>query len=164
MTTSFRHLQLFISALAFITPASGKNFTLGLLIPFDSSKTPGTAVGKLFAPAIVQAMDDISNSPDLLVGHHLSYIWNDTMCDEDESLRGLFYQIQEKHVSAVIGPGCSCKYEARLASALDIPMISYVSFVKVLLSIFCQLFHCSRTSAERSFFNLKFTGATACVS
>lgn len=114
--------------LTFVTPTSGEEFTLGLLIPYASSTASTSSEGKFFAPAIVQAVDDINNSSDLLPGHHVSFIWNDTACDEDQSLRALSYQVHERQVSAIIGPGCTCQVEARLASALDIPMISYVSF------------------------------------
>lgn len=113
--------------LAIITPTSGEDFTLGLLIPYFPSTVSSSEVGEKYAPAIIQAVDDINNSSDLLPGHHVSYIWNDTKCDEDQSLRALSYQIHERQVSAIIGPGCTCQVEARLASALDIPMISYVS-------------------------------------
>ena len=121
-------LPLLLLFLTLITPTSGEEFTLGLLIPFASSTASTSAEGRFYAPAIVQAVDDINNSSDLLPGHHVSFIWNDTACDEDQSLRALSYQIHERQVSAIIGPGCTCQVEARLASALDIPMISYVSF------------------------------------
>ncbi|KAL9957058.1 hypothetical protein ACROYT_G038645 [Oculina patagonica] len=97
-----------------------------MLIPFDSSSSPTNHEGKYYAPAIVQAVDDINNSSDLLPGHHLSFIWNDTECKEDQSLRALSYQVHDRQVDAIIGPGCSCQLEARLASALDIPMVSYM--------------------------------------
>lgn len=113
--------------LAIITPTSSEEFTLGLLIPYSSSTVSSSEAGQKYAPAIIQAVDDINNSSDLLPGHHVSYIWNDTKCEEDQSLRALSYQIHERQVSAIIGPGCTCQVEARLASALDIPMISYVS-------------------------------------
>ena len=127
-------LPLLLLFLTLTTPTSGKEFTLGLLIPYKTSEAPSSAEGKFYAPAIVQAVDDINNSSDLLPGHHVSFIWNDTECNEDQSLRALSYQVHERKVSAIIGPGCTCQVEARLASALDIPMISYVSFVNLVIS------------------------------
>lgn len=128
MKTVPRLLHILLFYLALLTPSSGEEYTLGLLIPFDSSSSPTSSEGKYYAPAIVQAVDDINNSSDLLPGHHLSFIWNDTECNEDQSLRALSYQVHDRQVDAIIGPGCSCQLEARLASALDIPMVSYVSF------------------------------------
>ena len=126
MKILFRCFHLFLFTLAVTSPVCGDNFTLGLLVPFDGLR----ASAKLFAPAIVTAVDDINNSSDLLSGHHLSYIWNDTECNEDKSLQAMAHQIHERKVSAIIGPGCTCQYEARYASVLDVAMISYVSLVK----------------------------------
>lgn len=126
MKILFRCFHLFLFTLAVTSPVCGDNFTLGLLVPFDGLR----ASAKLFAPAIVTAVDDINNSSDLLSGHHLSYIWNDTECNEDKSLQAMAHQIHERRVSAIIGPGCTCQYEARYASVLDVAMISYVSLVK----------------------------------
>ena len=125
MKILFRCFHLFLFTLAVTSPVCGDNFTLGLLVPFDGLR----ASAKLFAPAIVTAVDDINNSSDLLSGHHLSYIWNDTECNEDKSLQAMAHQIHERKVSAIIGPGCTCQYEARYASVLDVAMISYVSLV-----------------------------------
>ena len=128
MQTLFGCLQQFLLILAVTSPVFGDNFTLGLLVPLTNPK--GSFKGKLFAPAIATAVDDVNNSSDLLAGHRLSYIWNDTECKETKSLQALSHLINERKVSAIIGPGCSCQYEARYASAVDVPMISYVSLVK----------------------------------
>ena len=125
--TSLRSRIFFPLLLACISFTTGKEFTLGLLVPIDPSILDAVKAGKYYAPAIAQAVEDVNNRSDLLAGHTLSFIWNDTNCDESQTLRALSYQIHEKHVDAIIGPGCSCHTEARLASALDIPMISYVS-------------------------------------
>ncbi|PFX31873.1 atrial natriuretic peptide receptor 1-like [Stylophora pistillata] len=124
MQTLFGCLQQFLLILAVTSPVFGDNFTLGLLVPLTNPK--GSFKGKLFAPAIASAVDDVNNSSDLLAGHHLSYIWNDTECKETKSLQALSHLINERKVSAIIGPGCSCQYEARYASAVDVPMISYM--------------------------------------
>ena len=109
-------------------PAAGDEFTLGLLIPYSPPFARKiTYLGEYFAPAIIQAVEDVNNRSDLLPGHHLSFIWNDTNCDETVSLQSMWYQVSERRVHAIIGPACSCRTEARLASALNIPMISYVS-------------------------------------
>ena len=119
---------LFLLLVACITVVSGEEFTLGLLIPYDLPRSETSVPeGKYYAPAIIQAVEDVNNSSDLLPGHHLSFIWNDTSCNETQALRALTYLIHEKRVPAIIGPACSCTTAARLASALDIPMVSYVS-------------------------------------
>lgn len=120
---------LFLLLVTCITIVSSKEYTLGLLIPYDlSQKETSISEGKYYAPAMIQAVDDVNNRSDLLPGHHLSFIWNETSCNETQALQALTYLIHEKQVSAIIGPACSCRTAARLASALDIPMVSYVSF------------------------------------
>ena len=122
---------VFLFVVVWLTwPAAGDEFTLGLLIPYSlpfAEKITIEYLGEYFAPAIIQAVEDVNNRSDLLPGHHLSFIWNDTHCNETVSLKSMWYQVNERRVSAIIGPACSCRTEARLASALDIPMISYVS-------------------------------------
>lgn len=125
-----RLYPMFLLLAVCVTLASGKEFTLGLLLPYrelPDSEVSGGYQGMYYAPSIIQALEDVNNRSDLLPGHHLSFIWNDTKCDETQSIQALTYLVHEKHVSAIIGPACSCKTEARLASALDIPMVSYVS-------------------------------------
>ena len=119
---------LFLLLVTCITVVSSKEYTLGLLIPYDVPRSDTSLVeGKYYAPAMIQAVDDVNNRSDLLPGHHLSFIWNETSCNETQALQALTYLIHEKQVSAIIGPACSCRTSARLASALDIPMVSYVS-------------------------------------
>ena len=139
--TGLRLLLLFPLLLACITHATGTDFTLGLLIPYDPPHPVTEFIGKSYAPAVLLAVENVNNRSDLLPGHHLSLIWNDTSCDETQALQALTYQIFVKRVDAIIGPACSCQTEARLASALDIPMISYVScllgeFINTLNSCF----------------------------
>ena len=124
------HLMFLFVVVWLSRPAAGDEFTLGLLIPYDSPSVEKITIehlGKYFAPAIIQAVEDVNNRSDLLPGHHLSFIWNDTHCDETVSLKSMLYQVNERRVSAIIGPACSCRTEARLASVWNIPMISYVS-------------------------------------
>lgn len=124
------HLVYLFVVIWLTRPAAGDEFTLGLLIPYSEPSGEEISVeylGKYFAPAIIQAVEDVNNRSDLLPGHHLSFIWNDTHCNETVALQSMWYQVNERRVSAIIGPACTCRTAARLASALDIPMISFVS-------------------------------------
>lgn len=124
------HLVYLFVAIWLTRPAAGDEFTLGLLIPYNVPSAEQISIeyiGKYFAPAIIQAVEDVNNRSGLLPDHHLSFVWNDTFCDETVSLKSMWYQVNERRVSAIIGPACSCRTAARLASALDIPMISFVS-------------------------------------
>lgn len=120
------YVNLFLVA-CLTRSSTGDEFTLGLLIPYSPPHSEKVEyLGKYFAPAIIQAVEDVNNRSGLLPGNQLSFIWNDTTCDETRSLQAMIYQIFERNVSAIIGPACSCSTEARLASALNIPIISYM--------------------------------------
>lgn len=111
-------------------PAVADEFKLGLLIPFKHVSKLGNYFhrGEYYATAITIAVDNINKRHDLLPGRNLSFIWNDTSCEELNTLRAVFYQLNNG-VGAFIGPGCSCKTAARSAAAFNITMISYVSIV-----------------------------------
>ena len=142
--TDFHILLLPILLLkTFMTYTTGRNFTVGLLIPYTTPDTETSAdlFGIRYAPASLLALENINNSTHLLPGHHLSLVWNDTQCDRNLTLKALIYQIFEKRVDAVIGPACYCEVGARLANVENIPMISYVSGV-------IQLFYCTGFPAK----------------
>ena len=141
--TDFHILLLPILLLkTFMTYTTGRNFTVGLLIPYTAPDTSSVDLfGMRYAPASLLALENINNSTHLLPGHHLSLVWNDTKCDRNLALKALIYQIYEKRVDAVIGPACHCEVGARLANVENIPMISYVSGV-------IQIFYCTGFPAK----------------
>ena len=111
-------------------------FKLGLLIPFKHASKLGNYFhrGEYYASAMSIAVEDINKRQDLLPGRNLSFIWNDTMCEELNTLRALVHQLNSG-VGAFIGPGCSCKTAARSAAAFNTSMISYVSIFRVYIRL-----------------------------
>lgn len=84
--------------------------------------------GQYYASAMSIAVDAVNRQQNLLPGHNISFIWNDTACwKEDTTIRGLLHQMYEANVAAIIGPACLCNTSARIAASFDLPMISYVS-------------------------------------
>ena len=114
-------------ALLYLFPvAEATNYTVGLLIPMRVAYF--TMKGIYYASAFSIAVDEINKQDNLLPGNNISFIWNDTVCDdENKTIRALMYQMYEMKVSAIIGPGCNCNTSARNAAAFNVPMISYVS-------------------------------------
>ena len=117
--------------------------TVGLLIPMY--KAFYQQKGLYYASAINIAMDEINRQENLLPGKNISFIWNNTDCeDENRTIRALMYQIYEAKVSAIIGPGCTCNTSARNAAAFNVPMISYVSthflFTPLMVLVYLRLF------------------------
>lgn len=121
-------LAFMVSTLAFLllTTVTEADYTVGLLIPMKEAFY--TKKGMYYASAMSIAVDEVNRQENLLPGNNISFIWNDTDCeDEDKTIRALMYQIYEAKVSAIIGPGCICNTSARNAAAFNVPMISYVS-------------------------------------
>ena len=112
--------SLFLSILL----ANG-NLTIGLILPYEvggGQSRPGT----FYASALTVAVDNINKDPTLFPGTSLSFIWNDSGCREEESIKALIRQ-HERRVHAFIGFGCNCSKQARIAAALNLPAISHVS-------------------------------------
>lgn len=125
---------LFVNLILSYFYVSEGDITLGLLIPFQRATATGSTfnAGKYYAAAATLAVEKFNNESGLEPGIRLEFIWNDTLCQEERALSALVYQ-WERRVDAFIGPACTCDKEARIAAALNVPMISFVSS-KALLS------------------------------
>ena len=111
------------------TRSKEKEIVIGLLIPYtfhDQVEHSTYYTGKFYASAFNIALNEINSNPTLLPGYSLKYIWNDTKCLEKEAIKAQIYQLQNK-IDAFIGPGCHCKTVAKIAGAINIPIISHVS-------------------------------------
>ena len=76
------------------------------------------------SPAIKVAIDEINQNSYLPYNHSLDYILAETYGEENESILQLA-SLWKQNVSAFIGPQETCLHEARLASSLNLPMISH---------------------------------------
>lgn len=137
-------LFLFLALLGYIPSASTEEVKLGLLIPFKRTNRLGNYYhrGEFYASAMSIAVDDVNRRSDLLPGKNVTFIWNDTDCEEFKTLQSIVYQLTQG-VSAFIGPGCSCNTSARMAASFNKTMISYVSNSLWLLFLiaWCNILH-----------------------
>jgi len=118
---------LFILTLLILQPEASV-ITLGFLLPYNATANISTgplALGKDFASALLVAVEAITNDSTLLPGHQVTFVWNDTQCNEEISVKAMLYQL-DKGVQGFIGPACMCKTTAKLAATFNIPMISYM--------------------------------------
>lgn len=103
--------------------------TVGFLLPYNLSANVSSASARLaneYASALPLAVETVNNDSSLLPAHQITFVWNDTQCDEEISVKAMLYQL-ENGVQAFIGPGCTCETQAKLAAAANVPMVSYVS-------------------------------------
>ncbi|XP_068673835.1 atrial natriuretic peptide receptor 1-like isoform X3 [Montipora foliosa] len=102
------------------------NLTIGFILPYKLlSGSDQNRPGEYHASAMTIAVDNINKDPTLLPGINLSFIWADSECDEEKSIEALIHQ-REKGVHAFIGFGCKCSTQARMAAALNLPIISHM--------------------------------------
>lgn len=116
----------FLTVLPFSAPSDG-NLTIGLVLPYRMA-TGGvqSRPGNHYAAAITIAVDNINKDPTLLPGIKLGFIWDDSECTEEKSIKAFIRQ-WEKRVDGFIGFGCRCFTQGRMAAALNLPLISHVS-------------------------------------
>ena len=103
--------------------------TVGFLLPYNVSANVSSASvlpANEYASALLLAVETVNNDSSVLPEHQITFVWNDTQCDEETSVNAMLYQL-EKGVQAFIGPGCTCETQAKLAAARNVPMVSYVS-------------------------------------
>ena len=119
-----------------------QNITIGFLfswfLPIDIARERGIDTleyqaknkemmeGKLIAGAMGMAVELVNNHSRLLPNHTLQFIarnsWSDTLLALEEMT-----SLMQQGVVAFIGPEQQCHVEAKVASAWNLPMISYVS-------------------------------------
>ncbi|KAK8405682.1 hypothetical protein O3P69_001881 [Scylla paramamosain] len=106
--------------------ARGRTFTLGYLtgserLPEDQEyKRPGL----LISGAITLAVEEVNNMFPLVKGHRLNFTVAETYGREEKSILNTA-RLWISNISAYIGPQETCVHEARMASAFNLPMISY---------------------------------------
>lgn len=120
-------LFMFVVPFGYAPSPSEGEVKLGLLIPFKRASRLGNYFhrGEFYASAMKIAVDNVNERLDLLPGQNLTFIWNDTDCEEFKTLQSLVYQLSQG-VSAFIGPGCTCNTSARMAASFNKTMISYM--------------------------------------
>lgn len=103
--------------------ASAENYTVGYLTNIHGRRN-AIKEGLKISGAISYAIEKINNDTSILMGHKLQFIFNDTMGDPLIGTRSTVEQ-WNKGAIAIFGPEDSCEIEAAVASALNVPMLSY---------------------------------------
>lgn len=112
--------------------ANKTEVSIVLLYPFTSCDQLITEFP--FASAFLVAVETINNSS-WEFGFSLSVEWNDTRCSELVGIETMSEQ-WKRDVNAFIGPGNQsyCATSARIAASWNIPLISYVSVIRIKLA------------------------------
>ena len=116
----------FLTSSSFPAPSTDGNLTIGLILPYKVSYGSRSLGGQYYASAMTIAVDNVNKDPSLLPGIRLRFVWDDSECSEEQSIKALISQ-WERRVDAFIGFGCNCHTQARMAAALNLPVVSHVS-------------------------------------
>lgn len=104
---------------------AANDLTIMVLLPV----TGDWPVGQSIAGAVPVAINDIVKRKDLLNGHSLNFVWNDTHCDPGTGLGEVVshYLQLGAQLNAIIGGGCNqvCEVVGLLAAHWNVPMISW---------------------------------------
>lgn len=110
---------------------SPSTFTIGYLT--GSQRLSGdleySRPGIQISGAITLALEEVNNKLLKSRGHELSLIVAETFGNEDISVLKTA-ELWRKNISVYIGPQETCVHEAIMATAFNLPMISYVSIFK----------------------------------
>jgi hypothetical protein len=90
--------------------------------------------GLAISGAIQLALEEINNDPKILPNVYLDLWWNDTRSDTVIATRAITEMICNG-VSIIFGPEGTCHVEAIVTQSRNIPMIAYVSFKYISLSL-----------------------------
>jgi guanylate cyclase len=104
------------------------NITIGYLTVDKRVDWQRDTQGRIISGAISYAVDLINNDTNLLPNHHVNLIWGDTTGNTIVGTKLLLEQWKQTAV-AFFGLEDSCSVEARVAAAVNLPMISYVSIL-----------------------------------
>lgn len=109
-----------------------KNITIGYLTVDKVIPWQRDTQGRIISGAISYAVDLINNDTTVLPDYHIHLVWGDTKGDTITATKLLLDQWRQEAV-AFFGLEDSCSVEARVSAAVNLPMISYVSIVFLIL-------------------------------
>ena len=103
---------------------------LGLVFPFSSNIHRFAGLLAVdYAAAFKIAVDRVNNDRALLPNHEIKFVYNDTKLQESKSIKAMYEQLNKHNVSAFVGFGWSCHSAALIATAVNVPIISYVRII-----------------------------------
>ena len=105
---------------------NSETFKIGFLSGnrYRNGKPNPVLPGIRISPALKVAIDEINGNSYLPYNHSLDYVLAETYGEENESILQTA-ALWRQNISAFIGPQETCVHEARLASSLNLPMISH---------------------------------------
>lgn len=117
---------LFILASAFLLRrvTSLEEYKLGVLLPYNYDMNREYPPAEDYASAITVAVEKVNSDPTLLKGATLSYVWNNTACNQTKMVEQQHWQIKQG-VVGFVGPSCHGRKAAKIAEKHDLAVVSF---------------------------------------
>ena len=115
---------------AFRRVASLEEYKLGVLVPYSYDMNWDYPAADNYASAVTLAVEKVNNDPTLLKGAKLSFVWNNTACNQTKMIEQQHWQIKQG-VVGFVGPSCHGRKAAKIARKHDLPVVSFVSIMHV---------------------------------
>ncbi|XP_028392239.1 speract receptor-like [Dendronephthya gigantea] len=118
------HIVVFPLILAFASANSLEEFKLGVLLPYTFDANWDFPAADHYASAVSLAVEKVNSDPTTLPNAKLSFIWNNTACNQSKMVAQQHWQIKQG-VVGFIGPSCYGRKAARVAKRRDLAVVSY---------------------------------------
>ncbi|XP_006821922.1 resact receptor-like, partial [Saccoglossus kowalevskii] len=119
---------VFVVIIVFLTILSAAKATgtvkIGLMLPLYGEGGPYQPIGRTVPGAFDLAVQHV-NEKNVINGYTLEWSWKNTNCSTDNALIDIM-EFWEDGYFGIVGPGCSCVHEGRVASSVYMPMIAYM--------------------------------------
>ncbi len=119
-------LFILASALLVQRVTSLEEFKLGVLLPYTYDSNVEYPAADQYASAITLAMEKVNNDPTLLNDAKLTFVWNNTACNQTKMVEQQHWQIKQG-VVGFVGPSCHGRKAAKIARRHDLAVVSFVS-------------------------------------
>lgn len=107
-----------------------KEYKLGVLVPYTYDMNYEYPTADHYASAVTLAVEKVNNDPTLLKGAKLSFVWNNTACNQTKMIEQQNWQIKQG-VVGFVGPSCHGRKAAKIARKHDLAVVSFVSTMHV---------------------------------
>lgn len=122
-----------ISSWQNVTKTNKNILKIGLILPYTfycgdkCNQIAPSQDGQSFAAAFKIAVDQINRNNSLLPRHEIVFVYTDSKLRELDAIEAVYSQINRMNVSAIVGLGWFCHTISAIATAVRVPVISYVS-------------------------------------
>ena len=119
-------VSIFATTLFFESVTSLKEFKLGVLVPYTYDSSREYPAADAYASAVSVAVEKVNSDPTLLNGAKLTFVWNNTACNQTKMVEQQHWQIKQG-VVGFVGPSCHGRKAAKVAGRHNLPVVSFVS-------------------------------------